>query len=123
MSRKIKLDPQAETKLLSSSTWGYGKWRCSPGDFITYKEPLTDGSVNLRAARVIGRITECDNDGPSGVGMLCVLAINEDLHFGYERWVDPKDVTGCMDAKHAGAFLTWLIWKLFKRKPKRPAGS
>ena len=106
MSRKIKFSTRKETKLPNARTLGFNVWKAKAGDLITYVEQPTGHS---RIARVIGEITWCDGDGPDCRGHLAVLALSDDGTFGYERWVDPKDVIECKRPGRALEFLRWFV--------------
>lgn len=104
--RKIKVSTRCKTRLPEAFKLGYAKWEAQSGDFLTFR----DGTDRARFARVIGEITESDIvEGRSAVGMLLVLAISDAGHFGYERFVDPKDVLECYPIEHARTFLDWFI--------------
>lgn len=108
--RKIEYSTRRLTKLPNvGSALGYDRYTARAGDFILYKESYTDGSSSRRQARVLGVITKCDQDGASGVDLLLVLAFTDDLSYGYERWVEPKDVLSCKGPEHARAFLSWIV--------------
>lgn len=110
MPRKFTLDNR-KVFLKNSFRCGYGKMYAKAGNIIVYRVLDKNGDImEHRVARVIGRIKESDVvEGHSGVGMLCVLAVTDDLHFGYERWVDPDDVIECMAVGFAKVFMTWLL--------------
>lgn len=89
------------TYLPNAQTLGYGKWKASSGDYITTK--------NGEFGRVLGVITNCDADGLDCRGHLVVTILSNDLTFGYERWIDPKDVFTCKDPKHVNNFMTCFL--------------
>lgn len=109
MGRMIEYSTRKTVNVPLADHGGFGQWKAQGGDFITYRENYTDGSYGRRFARVIGVITKCDNQGPSGVGKLLVLAVSDDGSFGYERWVEPEEVLECKHVEHAKTFLTWLV--------------
>lgn len=105
--RKVTYSKRA-VKLPNATTLGYAQYLAHPGDFIAYKETYQDGSYSLRNARVIGRIEATDDQGPACKGFLLVCALSDSMTFGYERWIDPADVTECQPGDRASHFLAWF---------------
>lgn len=95
-----------------ASRLGFGQLYARFGDFIQYREHYTDGTHSIRYARVLGRVAYAPACGetPAIKDHILVAAIAEDLEFGYERWIDPDDVTEInrpADARRG--FLHWFI--------------
>lgn len=92
-----------------ASTIGYGKYEAKRGDLIVYEEHDNDGGVhNRRMARVLGTVDApgvCGN--PPTKNHLFVLALADDGHTAYERWIDPKRVVSCQASP--SKFAAWFF--------------
>lgn len=104
--RQRLLRPRAATNVFNASTLGYGKWKASPGDYVRFREALTDGGHIVTFGRVLGQIKETERDGLEDcAGWLAVAVVADNLTFGYERWVDPSLVIECQPASQVEDFL------------------
>lgn len=103
-SRRIRTvaPRKASAYLTDASTTGYGKFKAQPGDFV--RVDLGDGCQGF--GRVVGVITDCDNDGEDLRGMLEVLVIGFTSAFCYSIAIPVSDVLVCQDAQHARHFLS-----------------
>lgn len=83
-----------KVKLPHVNTLGFNKWIASPGDWLTYKEHHADDSYTVRMARYVGIVHAPAQgpDVPAVKGKLCVIALSDDAHCCYERWIDRADV-------------------------------
>lgn len=109
--RQRTLRPRAATHVINASTLEYGRYMARPGDYVRFREALTDigsvvsGSV-VTFGRVLGQIKSTENDGLKDcAGWLAVAVVADNLTFGYERWVDPAWVIECQPATQVEDFL------------------
>ena len=111
MPRNVLYTKRKNVKIFlpNCSTLGFGKYYASPGDLINYKEEYVGGTHGYRLARVIGRIKGTDNCGSQCKGHILVSALEDELTYAYERWIDPKDVFRCVDSKKSAEFISWFL--------------
>ncbi len=102
-------DKKQSAWLPSSCKIGYGKFKASPGDLITFNVGATESEPDYRHGRVIGVITKTDRDGEGGTGKLLVLMLGNTYTFAHEGWVDVADVKECASPERAAAFTTWFM--------------
>lgn len=85
--------------------------KAKTGMWITYCERHAGGDFQYRSGRMLGRVTAGAVDGkyPSEAidGWLSVLALADDMHFAYIRWVKPEDVAVVMQNPPA-KLLAWI---------------
>lgn len=86
-----------ETKLPNADTLGFGLWKAKRGNWIVYEQ---DNHKTI--ARVIGRV-HCE-----GKTYIEVVALSEDLTFGFVRWIEPAQVRRCI-AKPPRAAVAFLL--------------
>ena len=85
-------------------SYGSGKYKASPGDFIVWKS----GDVTLRG-RMVGML-DAPADGPSVPavkGFILVMTLSDDLTHTYPAWVDPKDVVRVINCPRD--VVSWLL--------------
>lgn len=100
-----------------ASTLGYSTRWVKRGDLIKYREhyePDEDGQERCgsRLARVLGLVAKGSGHAgnpPLSEDMLLVLAADDMLMFGYERWVALADIIEC-DGRQPGAFARWFLF-------------
>jgi hypothetical protein len=96
----------------NASTIGYSTWKVSMGDLIKYREHYEGGTSGYRLARVLGLIRKGDGhpgNPPLSEDHLFVLAADDLLRYGYERWVALSDVVE-IDSRQPGAFTRWFLF-------------
>lgn len=80
----------------NSTRWGGGgKGACKAGDMILYREPWEGGAHGHRLARVLGRVSApaIGDDKTPVKGWALAMALSDDASHGYERWINPSDIT------------------------------
>lgn len=96
-----------------ASTTGYGKYRASPGDLITWCEE--DNGPTMHTGRVIGmvdapamRTVDHRFDAGPIKDWLIVMRLSAELTYAHPVWVDPKMVTKCIECPK-GNLLAFLF--------------
>jgi len=101
----------------NASVLGYGKWKASPGDWLTYE----DGTGRSVPARMFASVHDwqgrTDNDPPV---LLAVVALAEDLTFGMLRWVNPEHVERVEGRQPPAAMLAWITGAQFEEAAEDP---
>lgn len=86
---------------------GFSGVDASVGDLIVYEEDYTDGTTGKRLARVLGLVNEFDNGKLPEGEHLVVLAADDTLSFGYERYI-PLDKV--LAVTKAGDFARFFLF-------------
>lgn len=92
MSRRAHKITRRKIRCTHLTLLGFGKCEAKRGDWIVYKEHHNDGSYHPRFARVVGWVIAPRDGSVEPFEGVCVVALNDDATFCYERWIQPEDI-------------------------------